>query len=570
MIGRVLKGTYRIYDLIGENKAATVYLARDTLRNEMVAIKVFKPGLLDDRQTVNRFLHRARMLTSMDCSHTARMFDYGVEDGLAFTVMDYAEGQTLFRILERQGPLDLEWALDIAAQVAQCLADAHEKGILHRNLLPANILITAENQVMVTGFDVLGRMEGRVENPYYLAPEAVEEGRADIRADIYSLGATLFQMLTGRVPYDGLNAEEIAEKHRQAPIPSVREFKAELPPAVDNLIRRCLAKRPHERFQTPLDLLEAIEEVRYQGTDLPTLTNRRLGQYYILDPIGEGGMATVYKAYQSSLDRYVAVKVLSPYLAHEPDFSSRFEREAKAIARLEYPHILPIYDFGQEEDMPYIVMRYIPEGMTLRDIMDGPIEVKTAVTLVIQMGRALDYAHRRGVIHLDVKPTNILLDEEGWAFLSDFGLSRVMQHSALLMTRTGVRMGTPKYMSPEQGQGAPLDGRSDVYSLGVVLYELLTGRVPFDGETPLDVIEKHLSEYPIPPRQIVSSIPRDVERVILKALAKRPKERYLSMGDMVNALEHTSAATPWPWLRLREKRQEKGERSSSETTLTEN
>lgn len=568
MIGRLLKGTYRIYDLIGENKAATVYLGRDRLRNEMVAIKVFKPGLLRTQEDVEHFLYRARMLTSLDSSHAAQVLDYGLEDGLAYIVMDYAEGRALSAILEEHGPLDVEWSLDIARQVAKCLAEAHRQGLVHRNLLPANFLITDRDKVMITGFDVLGRMEGRQENPYYLAPEIVEEGQSDVRADIYALGATLFQMLTGRVPYDGQDVEEIKLKHRLAPIPSVCTFKAEVPVKVDELIRLCLAKKPEDRFQTPLALLKALDEAARGSADRLSLTHQRLGQYDLLKPIGEGGMATVYKAYQPSLDRYVAVKVLSPYLAQDPDFSVRFEQEAKAIASLEYPNILPIYDFGQE-DFLYIVMRHIQGGTTLRDVMWGALDIMAAVGIVVQMGRALDYAHRRGVIHLDVKPTNILLDEEGWILLSDFGLSRVMQRSARLI-RSGVRMGTPKYMSPEQGRGLLLDGRSDVYSLGVVFYEMVTGRVPFDGETPLEVIEQHLKASPLPPSHLGPDIPPDIEEVILKALAKDPADRYPRMGDMVAALETTSVCASWPRVSLpdgQDRHAEKTAPISKEITL---
>ncbi|MFB0546060.1 MAG: protein kinase [Anaerolineae bacterium] len=556
MIGRLIK-SYRVYDQVGQSNVATVYLARDTLRNEVVAVKVIRPGLLTGQEAVQRFLYQAGMLTGLDCSHVARVLDHGLESGLAFIVMDYAEGKTLSGILEEQGPLELEWSLNIIRQTVKCLADAHEKGIVHSNLSPANIMITDEDKAMITGFDVLG--SSRLSNPYYLAPESSQGVRASIQADIYALGTTLFQMLSGHVPYDGRDAEEIEAKHREAPIPSVREFKADVPAAVDELIRRCLAKKPEERFQEPLALLEAFDEALTGSKAQPALIHRRLGQYYLLEPVGEGGMATVYMAYQPSLDRSVAVKVLSPYLAHDPDFSARFEREAKAIAKLEYPHILPVYDFGQEDDIAYIVMRYIKGGTTLRDVMKGPLDVRAAVSIIAQMGRALDYAHRRGVVHLDVKPTNILLDEEGWALLSDFGLSIVMQRSARLMIRTGVRMGTPKYMSPEQGQGLALDGRSDIYSLGVVLYEMVTGRVPFDGETPLDVIEKHIRHSPLPPRKVVPDVPEDVEKVILKALTKDPAERYRSMADMVAALEGTAVCVPWLRVPLIKERGEKTE-----------
>ena len=265
------------------------------------------------------------------------------------------------------------------------------------------------------------------------------------------------------------------------------------------------------------------------------LTGQSLGQYRIVEPIGRGGMASVYKAYQPSLDRYVAVKVLPPYYAHEPGFAMRFTREAKAVAKLDHPHILPIYDFGQEGDVSYIVMKYVAAG-TLKEMLDRPIPLAQAVEIVRQIAAALDHAHEQGVIHRDVKPSNVLMDRGQWALLMDFGLAKMVAGSVQL-TASGVGVGTPAYMAPEQGQGVAVDRRSDVYSLGIVLYEMLTGRVPFDAETPLAVVLKHITD-PLPlPRTVNPAIPESVERVILKALSKAPDGRYATTREMADALQ---------------------------------
>ncbi len=265
------------------------------------------------------------------------------------------------------------------------------------------------------------------------------------------------------------------------------------------------------------------------------LINHTLGGYQIIEQIGIGGMATVYKAYQSNMDRYVAIKVLPRQLAEDPNFLARFDQEARTIARLENKNILPVYDYGTQDGYTYLVMRYVGHG-TLKDLTaQGPLPLPTVVEFLEQIAEALQYAHDKGVIHRDVKTSNVLIDEHQQCYLTDFGIAKLAASSAHF-TASGALIGTPAYMSPEQCSGIAIDHRSDLYSLGIVLYEMLTGAVPYQAETPVAIVLMHM-QSPLPsPRQLNPNIPESVEQVVFRALAKSPEERYQSARDFAQAL----------------------------------
>ncbi|MEW5986993.1 MAG: serine/threonine-protein kinase, partial [Chloroflexota bacterium] len=266
------------------------------------------------------------------------------------------------------------------------------------------------------------------------------------------------------------------------------------------------------------------------------LTGKQLGPYQVVAPLGEGGMAAVYKAYQPNMGRYVALKILPRHYASDPQFVARFTQEARVIANLEHPHILPVHDFGESEGYTYLAMRLVEGGSLARLLQGAPLALTQVRQIVSQVGDALDYAHTQGVIHRDVKPSNILIDQRGNCLLSDFGIAKMLAGSSHL-TQTGAMLGTPAYMSPEQGMGQSLDGRSDLYSLGIILYQMVTGRIPYQAETPLAVAIKHVND-PLPPvHRFNPAVPVAVEQVILKTLAKNPADRFSSAGEMVRALQ---------------------------------
>jgi tRNA A-37 threonylcarbamoyl transferase component Bud32/thioredoxin-like negative regulator of GroEL len=263
-----------------------------------------------------------------------------------------------------------------------------------------------------------------------------------------------------------------------------------------------------------------------------------VGAYRIVEKLGQGGMATVYKAYHAALDRYVAIKVMHAAFLEDPNFLARFQREARIVAKLDHPLIIPIYDFAEHDGQPYLVMRFV-EGETLKArTRSEPLDRAEIIRVAKAVSGALAYAHDQGVLHRDIKPSNILLTPEGGVYLTDFGLARMAEAGESTLSRD-MMVGTPQYISPEQAKGVrELDARTDIYSLGVVLYELLVGQAPFTADTPYAIIHDHIFT-PLPmPRELNPSLPEPTERVLLKALAKEPDDRFQSVDELMTALQN--------------------------------
>ncbi|MHB8626307.1 MAG: protein kinase domain-containing protein [Aggregatilineales bacterium] len=294
---------------------------------------------------------------------------------------------------------------------------------------------------------------------------------------------------------------------------------------------------------------------------MPDLIGQRIGQYEIVALLGKGGMAEVYRARQTlagGVSRDVALKLIDARLAAAPEFIARFKREAQTLVSLSHPHILKAFDFGQYQDTVYLVMELLTGGSLAELIRQGPLPLNTILRVLDHTARALDYAHSKGLVHRDLKPQNVLLDESGNAFLTDFGIVKLLNQGTVL-TQSQVAIGTPAYMAPEQWTGDALDARADLYSLGVMLFEMLTGRVPFRGDTPHRVMFQHISEAPPPVHTLRTDIPPGVDQVIATAMSKDPAQRYstaiamlddfkASLGGQANiqTARPTTGATPPP------------------------
>jgi len=276
------------------------------------------------------------------------------------------------------------------------------------------------------------------------------------------------------------------------------------------------------------------------------LSGQSIGKYHIVEKLGEGGMATVYRAFDTNLERDVAVKVIRREAFSEESFESmlkRFDREAKTLAKLTHPNIVSIIDYGNYEGSPYLVMPYL-QGGTLKNLVGRPLPWPEAAKLLMPIASALAYAHTQGVIHRDVKPGNILITASGEPMLTDFGIAKILEgKEGQTLTGTGVGIGTPEYMAPEQGMGKEIDARADIYSLGVVFYEMITGRKPYTADTPMAIVFKHLND-PLPrPGGFIAGLSAEVEKLIFKSMAKAPADRYSDMGEMLAVLNRLDRAT---------------------------
>ena len=269
---------------------------------------------------------------------------------------------------------------------------------------------------------------------------------------------------------------------------------------------------------------------------MPNTSRVKLGDFTIVKKIGEGGMGTVYMARQESLERMVALKILPRQFSENPEFVERFRREARAAASLVHPNVVQIYHVGEERGVHYFAMEYV-EGQSLEGLMaEGRrFEVDEALDTAMHVARALDAAAEKGIVHRDIKPANVMVDRKGVVKVMDFGLAKPSGELNNI-TQPGLVVGTPAYMSPEQGEGSEVDCRSDIYSLGMVLYKLLTGVVPFTGDNPGTVIYKHLHEAPKPPSEVNPRVPAKVDALVLKCLAKKPDERFSNAAEMLSAI----------------------------------
>ncbi len=566
MIGETVSH-YRILDRLGGGGMGVVYKALDLKLDRLVALKFLtsQRGAPEDEK--KRFLREARAASSLDHPNICTLYEIGeTEDGAVFLAMAFCEGETLRERLDG-GRLPVAEAVEIACQITAGLARAHERGIVHRDVKPANVILTRDGMVKIVDFGIarlagqsrLTRVGTAMGTLSYMPPEQFRGEAADARADVWSLGVVLYEMVTGRLPFEGSDEREIVRGILHHHPPSMSSLRSGVPPALDRIVERALSKHPDDR---PPDMERMRADLRdlTPGLDIPQggddgdqtllelpgppppsapalpevpsegLIGRKIGPYRVLEYLGGGGMGVVYQAEDTRLSRVVALKFLPPELTRDPDAKARFMLEARAASALDHPNLCTILELGETADgRLYLAMpRY--DGETLRRRIErGPLPLEETLEIGEQISRGLAKAHRNGIVHRDLKPANVMVTGDGVVKILDFGVAKLAGAAAI--SRTGSSSGTPAYMAPEQARGETVDFRADLWSLGVVLYEMLAGRRPFRGGHEQAVVHSLLNASPEPLDRLRPDVPPALARLVERLLAKSPADRYPTLDE---------------------------------------
>jgi len=628
---------YRILERLGGGGMGVVYKAVDLKLDRRVALKFLAGQRGASEEHKRRFTREARAASALDHPNICTIYEIDeTGDGALFIAMAFCEGGTLRDRLDH-GPLPVAEAIGIAVQIAAGLGSAHERGIVHRDVKPANVMLTPGGLVKLVDFGIakladqsrLTRAGTALGTAAYMSPEQFRGETADPRTDIWSLGVVIYEMVTGRPPFEGADEMEVARGILSRLPRPMAALRPGAPPALERIVTRALAKPPEHRYsrieEMRADLLalsEAMEAPGANGADgadgadgakgsydvdgaddtldrtllelptsaavsqLPTalreadagLLGQTVGSYQILEILGGGGMGVIYKARDARLGRIVALKFLPPELTRDPEAKERFVQEARAASSLDHPNLCAILEMGETPDGRLYLAMPCYDGETLRrKIERGPLPVAEAVDIAVQIARGLSKAHRTGIVHRDVKPANVIVTGEagdGMVKILDFGLAKL---AVAAVSRTGPpgetglsgsSAGTPAYMSPEQARGEEVDARTDLWSLGVVLYEMLAGRRPFRGEREQAVIYSILHEPPEPLSRLRPEVPPELARIVERLMAKDPAARYAGVDEPLAELRLLQGdpgtttlnatlprgsgwkARPWTWIAL--------------------
>jgi serine/threonine protein kinase len=602
-VGSVFAG-HRIEEVAGKGGMGVVYRVRNEILGQERALKVVTGELARDETFRARFRREARLAAALKHPNLIPIFHAGEEAGVLYMVMEFVEGVDLASVIERDGRLDPDRALALLGQVASALDAANAHGMVHRDVKPSNVLIRGEGKedhAYLTDFGLTKRTASEsaltlagdfLGTPQYAAPEQIGDGKVGPRSDVYSLGCVLFVALTGQVPFPAAEVHVALFAHLSRQPPRATEVAPDLPPAIDAVIARALAKNPDERFASGSELMQQAvrvlsarprapaptadaEATRPSTADQGSTTARasrsemesptqtpeqralaayrdlvhlrpgdHFGPYDITGLAGHGEVGVVYRAVELSRYRPVALKVLHPALSETTAARDRLLRASRIVRELDHPHVVPVYDSGEIDGRLFAAMLYVP-GTDLKRLIgeQGRLGPEMAIRLVTQIALGLDAAAKRGLCHLDLKPTNVLVAGEPTlprALVCDFGRDPLAdaahRDTAVLRPITSL-----DYVAPERFAGEADTQAIAVYALGCVLFEALSGDPPF-ADTPAGLEAKRAAHEKREPDVGRPGIPPELRAAVSRALSKRPADRFRTAGELAAAAKSALVA----------------------------
>jgi serine/threonine protein kinase/tetratricopeptide (TPR) repeat protein len=562
--GATLAGRYEILKMLGEGGMGTVYKAKDRELDRLVALKVIRPEYANHPETIRRFKQELILARQVTHRNVIRIFDLGLADSFKFITMDYVEGRDLSKILSDKGKFSVSDGCEIVRQICSGLEAAHSEGVVHRDLKPQNIMLDAQGRVFLMDFGLARSMElvgmtrtgALIGTPTYMSPEQARGEKADVRTDVFALGVIFYELLTGKRPYkDEPMMATLVRRTKELATPPT-QVDSSIPQPISDIVMKCLQIKTELRYQSAEEILRDLNLIlpaqSSSGQSASMLGPQAFSsgsffgpRYRIESLLGEGGMGKVYKAQDGELRRTVALKLVRPELASDPSSMDRLKQEILLASKVSHKNILRIHDLGDVGGLKFISMAFV-DGRDLHQIIsaEGKLPVPRAVRITRQLCLALEAAHSEGVIHRDLKPQNVLVDQEDQVFVSDFGLAKSLEVHASMMTSTGEVNGTPRYMSPEQVESGPVDHRSDLYSLGLILYEMVTADLPFQSDSVLQAMYQRVTQSPKNPKALNPDLPDYLVNVIMRCLEKDPAQRYQHARDILVDLDRADSAPP--------------------------
>ena len=560
-VGQVLDGRYEIIAPLAEGGMGAVYRARRVLLGDEVAIKVILADIAGPAP-LERFVRESRACAQLRHPNIVSIFDYNADDPQRpFLVMELLSGPSLKDELGHHGPLPLDAIRRVIPPVCSALSIAHRQGIVHRDLKPANIVAHdypgGERVYKVVDFGVanvrqqpddtrLTASHQFIGTVGYASPEQLTGGVVDQRSDVYSLGAVVFELLTGRLPFEGRDAMAIVSGHLSKAVPLPSSLRRELPPWIDVAVGRALAKSPEDRWPDMLAFAEAMagpESLRTTAEGPRPLTGGLLATYDIGEMLGPGRLGSVvHRGVHRALKHPVAIRILRGASERDEAVRARFLREARAL-QVAHSSIIQVRDYGEEGDLVYVVTDFI-EGPSMRQVLvqSGALAPERLARLAAQLLEAAHVLHRSKGLLCGLSPdiVRITQDEDGERLMiSSAGIWQAQDLLGTLHEQTLRGMGLAdaelRYVAPELFTGRTADVRSDVFTLGVLLYEMATGALPFDGATLPELLGKMLGGSVKPPRELQPSLPAAANDAILMALRPAPEERFARARDFAKA-----------------------------------